>query len=168
MSTENLNNTEAIGKLQSMVNAIDIGMLSTFSKGSDYPHTVPMSRQEIEDDGSIWYLLSAESDTFKNIEANNKVSIAFAHVGNYHFLSLNGTGKISTDKERIEKYWNSFTEVWFEKGKEDPNIRLLKVTPAEAFYWDNKTNKLMTLLKVATSAITGADLDIGREGKLEL
>ena len=168
MSTENLNNIEALEKLKAMVDSIDIGMLSTFNKQNDYPHTVPMSRQEVDIDGSIWYLLSAESETCKNIQSNNKLSIAFAHVGNYNFLSLNGNGEISTDKTRIDKYWNSFMEAWFEKGKDDPNIRLLKVTPSEAFYWDNKTNKLMTLIKVATSALTGADLDIGREGKLEL
>ncbi len=168
MSTENLQNQEAKEKMKTMVDHIDISMFSTFSKESEYPYTVPMSRQEVDEEGNIWFLCSADSQTYKNIEQNNQVSLNYAHVGDYQFLTLNGTAEISTNQERIDKYWNKFVEVWFEKGKEDPNIRILKVTPNEAHYWDNKTNKLMTLLKVAASAVTGSQMDIGREGSLDL
>lgn len=168
MSKENLKNKEAIEKLKELVDGIDIGMLSTFKNNTDYPHTIPMSRQEVDDEGNIWFLFSADSETFNQLQENNKVSLAYAHVGNYQFLSINGIAEISEDKARVEKYWNSFMEAWFEKGKDDANIRILKVVPHEAHYWDNKTNKLMTLLKVATSAITGQKSDIGREGDLDI
>ena len=39
---------------------------------------------------------------------------------------------------------------------------------SDAHYWDNKSNKLVTFFKVATNAITGSNLDIGREGNLDL
>ena len=168
MSTENLHNHEAIDKLKEMVDKIDIGMACTFTSESDYPHAVPMSRQEVDEEGNIWFLFSSESDTHRNLEKNNKVSLLYAHVGDFNFLSVNGTAEISRDEARIDKYWNKMIEAWFEKGKEDPRIRVLKVTPGEAHYWDNKSNKLVTLMKVAASAISGQQLDIGREGKLNL
>jgi general stress protein 26 len=168
MSTENLHNHEAIDKLKEMVDKIDIGMTCTFTSESDYPHAVPMSRQEVDEEGNIWFLFSSESDTHRNLEKNNKVSLLYAHVGDFNFLSVNGTAEISRDEARIDKYWNKMIEAWFEKGKEDPRIRVLKVTPGEAHYWDNKSNKLVTLMKVAASAISGQQLDIGREGKLNL
>lgn len=59
-------------------------------------------------------------------------------------------------------------EAWFEKGKEDPNIRVLKVSGKNARYWDTKSNKLVTFLKVAASAISGTKLDLGRSGELDL
>ncbi|MCC6287654.1 MAG: pyridoxamine 5'-phosphate oxidase family protein [Chitinophagaceae bacterium] len=59
-------------------------------------------------------------------------------------------------------------EAWFEKGKEDPRIRVLKVKTADAHYRDNETNKFVTFLKVAVSAVTGEKLDIGRQGNLNL
>lgn len=168
MSTENLHNDEALSKLQELINKIDIGMLCTYPSENAYVHSVPMSRQEIDDEGNIWYLFSAESETFKNLQGNNKVSVFFAHVGDYNFLSVNGTAEVSTDKERIEKYWSKFVEAWFEKGKEDPNIRIMKVKVEDAHYWDNKTNKLFTLFKLAASAVSGEKLDIGREGNLNV
>lgn len=168
MSTENLHNTEAIEKLREMINKIDIGMLCTFTPDSVYPYAVPMSRQEVDDNGHIWYLFSSESETHRHLQASNKVSVLFSHTGDYNFLSINGIATISQDRQRVDKYWNKMMEGWFEKGQEDPRIRVLKVIPQEAHYWDNKTNKLMTLLKVAASAISGQQLDIGREGDLHL
>lgn len=168
MSTENLHNQEAIEKLKEMVDKIDIGMICSFTSESDYPHAVPMSRQEVDEEGNIWFIFSSESETYQHLQNNNKVSLLYAHVGDYNFLSINGTAEISRDQERIDKYWNKMIEAWFEKGKEDPHIRILKVIPGEAHYWDNKSNKLVTLMKVAASAISGQQLDIGREGKLNL
>ncbi|MDN3706633.1 pyridoxamine 5'-phosphate oxidase family protein [Myroides ceti] len=168
MSTENLQHKEAVEKFKQMIDSIDIGMLSTFPKDQEYPHSIPMSRQEVDDEGNIWFLFSSESETHQHLLKNDKVTLTFAHVGDYQFLSVNATAEISKDQARIDKYWNKFIEAWFEKGKEDPRIRVLKVIPNEAYYWDNKTNKLMTLLKVATSAVTGKKMDIGREGELDL
>jgi general stress protein 26 len=168
MSTENLNNQEAIEKLQKLVNEIDVGFMTTFPAHQDYPHSVPMSRQEVDDHGHIWYLCSAESDTHQHLLKDPKIMIHFAHVGHYAFLTVEGKAVVSHDRTRIDKYWNKFMEAWFEKGKDDPNIRVIQVIPDDAHYWDNKTNKLVTLLKVASSAVTGQKMDIGREGSLDL
>ena len=168
MSTENLNNKEAIEKLKDLVNSIDVAMMVTYPKGAKYPYMTPMSRQEIDDEGNIWYLISSDSETYHNLQTDNKISLTFGDPGSYTFLSIDGIAEASRDQERIEKYWNKFVEVYFEKGKEDPSIRVLKVTPVDSNYWDTKTNKFMTLLKVASAAITGKKVDIGREGELNI
>ena len=168
MSTENLSNQEAIQKLKELVNSIDVAMMISYPKEAAYPYMTPMSRQEIDDEGNIWYLISSESETHKNLTLNNKVSLAFGDPGSYTFLSIDGTIEISSDQERIDKYWSKFVEVYFAKGKEDPTIRVLKVTPLDTHYWDTKTNKFMTLIKVASAAVTGQKIDIGREGELNI
>jgi general stress protein 26 len=168
MSTENLDRSQAIDKLKTMVDKIDIGMLCTNIAGNVNLHAVPMSRQEVDDEGNLWFLFSSESETYQNLQNNNHISVLYSDVSNYNFLSINGLAEVSRDKARIEKYWNKMIEAWFEKGKEDPNIRVLKVIPSEAHYWDNKSNKLVTFLKVAVSAVSGQKLDIGREGDLNI
>lgn len=168
MSTENLDNREAIDKLKLMVDKIDIGMMCTNTAENNHPHAVPMSRQEVDDEGNLWFLFSSESETHSNLQKNKHISVLYADISSYNFLSINGIAEISQDKLRIDKYWNKMIEAWFEKGKEDPNIRILRITPSEAHYWDNKSNKLVTFLKVAASAISGQKLDIGREGNLNV
>lgn len=168
MSTENLHQKEAVRKLKELADQIDIGMLSTFMDETDYPYSIPMSRQEVDDEGTLWFLFSSESETHRHLTQNNRVSLTFSDISDYRFLSINGTAEILQDQARIDKYWNKFMEAWFEKGSQDETIRVLKVTPSEAHYWDNKTNKLVTLFKVAASAISGKRMDIGREGDLNI
>lgn len=167
MSTENLNNAEAVEKLAELVNRVDIGMVISRNKNNDL-HIVPISRQEVDEQGNIWMLISAESQLHQNLVENNQIDIAYSHIGDYNFLSVSGKATISRDQARIDKYWNKLMETWFEKGKEDPHIRVLKVETNDAHYWDNKSNKLVTFFKVATNAITGTKMDIGREGTLDL
>ena len=168
MSTENLQNQEAIDKLKSLAEKTDIGMLCTHITGSKHLHAVPMSTQEVDDEGNIWFLFSSESDTYKHLQEEKTVCLLYADVRNYNFLSIHGGTEIFGDKARIDKYWTKMMEGWFEGGKDDRHIRVLKVIPSEAHYWDNKTNKLVTFFKVAVSALSGEKMDIGRSGNLNI
>ena len=168
MATENLHNHEALQKLKEMVDDIDVGMFCTFTNDSVHPHAVPMSRQEVCDQGNIWYLCSSDSQTFQNLSREKRVSVLFSKPGDYRFLAVNGTVETSQDQARIDKYWNRMMEAWFEKGKDDPRIRILKLTPDEAYYWDTNGNKLNTLFKMAAAAITGETTDMGKEGELSI
>jgi general stress protein 26 len=168
MSTENLHNQEAIDKLKELVDKIDIGMMCTYAPGQQFIHAVPMSRQEVDEDGNIWFLFSAKSETFDNLQKDQRVSVLFSDIKSYSFLSVSGRASATRDESRIDKYWNKMMEGWFEKGREDPDIRVLRVMPTDAYYWDTKTNKLVTFLKVAASAISGAKMDVGRDGELDV
>lgn len=168
MAEKNLNNQEALNKLKTIVDQIDIGTICSFDKESLYPHGVPMSRQEVDTDGTIWYICSAESETHKNIANDPKVSLFYADTKNYTFLSINGTATLSRDQTRIDRYWNKMMEGWFEKGKGDPNIRLLRVTPQEAHYWDSNSNMMVNLFAFLKATFTGNTEDIGKEGNLNL
>lgn len=150
-----------------MVDSIDICLLGTAIKNGQI-HSVPMSRQEVDENGTIWFLANAESDTCKNIEKDNKVALHFADKSNYEFLVAQGTAKQFRDQARIDKYWNKMMEGWFEKGKEDPSIRIIEVKVADANYWETKDGKMITFLKIAATAITGKHFDTGVEGSLNL
>ena len=167
MSTENLSNKDGVEKLKKLVDDIDICMFCSAIKDGRL-HAVPMSRQEVDDAGVIWFLGSAESDTCKNIEADNRVQLQFANTSAYSFLAVSGVATVTRDKDRIEKYWNKLVEAWFEQGVDDPKIRVISVTPQNSHYWDTKDGKLFTMVKIATAAITGKDMDTGREGKIDV
>ncbi|MDQ1149785.1 general stress protein 26 [Sphingobacterium zeae] len=168
MAENNLSDKDALAKLKEIVDKIDVGTVCSFPQDSDYPHGVPMSRQEVDEEGNIWYICSAESETFTNLSQDSRVSLFYADPGNYTFLSINGDASLSRDQERIDRYWNKMMEGWFEKGKEDPNIQLLKVTPQEAHYWDSNSNMIVNLFKMLKAKVTGESEDIGKEGDLNL
>ena len=59
-------------------------------------------------------------------------------------------------------------KAWFHEGKDDPNLSLIKVAPEHAYYWEPKQNKMVTLFKMAAAAVSGKDMEIGREGSLKV
>jgi len=41
----------------------------------------------------------------------------------------------------IDQLWNAFAKAWFQEGKDDPNISVIKIIPDEAYYWDTVHEK---------------------------
>ena len=52
-------------------------------------------------------------------------------------------------------------KTWFKEGKDDPGISLIKVTPEDAYHWDTKNNKMVSLIKFAMGALGIAPKDDG-------
>jgi len=129
----------------------------------------PMATQEVDEDGSIWFMSDKNSDKNNDLKKDDRVQLFYSHTGNYEYLSIYGTAEIVNDRSKIEELWTAMAKTWFKEGKDDPNISLIKVTPEDAYYWDTKNNKMISLIKFAMGAvgITPKD-DGGIEGKLKL
>lgn len=151
MATENLNIGNEIGKVKDIINTISICMLSTYAEQSDFPYTIPMISQEVDDEGNIWFLFSTESDTYENLKINNNISLNFAHADDYKFLNIDGVAQILVDDDKLSRYLKNHSETWFDKN--DKTLRILKVTPRIAHYWDNHKNTKLTLKEFTPNTV---------------
>ena len=89
--------------------------------------------------------------------------------GKQHYLSLTGTAEIVNDKAKVEELWEPFAKAWFEGGKDDPQLTLIRFNPEDGHYWDTKNGKLISLIKVAVAALTGnQDKDGSLEGDIKV
>ena len=129
----------------------------------------PMATQEVDEQGNIWFMSDRNSDKNRHIEDDEQVQLFYSHTNNYEYLSIFGRAEIVNDRSKIEKLWTPMAKTWFKEGKDDPNISLIKVIPEDAYYWDTKNNKMVSLIKFAMGAIgiTPKD-DGGIEGKLKV
>ncbi|WP_262677107.1 pyridoxamine 5'-phosphate oxidase family protein [Chryseobacterium taklimakanense] len=68
----------------------------------------------------------------------------------------------------MEDKWSSFANAWFEEGKDDPKVTIIRVTPDETYYWDTKAGKFVSMVTFIASAVTGIKTDNsdGVEGNL--
>jgi len=164
---ENLSSTEAKAKLKEMAEDIKTCMFCTELSSRPIP-TRPMGLREIDDNGNLWFISSEESHKNDEIKEDNDVQLIFAKNSDAHFLSIYGKATIYRDKASIEEVWTPFAKTWFEEGKNDPNVSAIKVTPTDAYYWDTKYGKMVTLLKIAAGAITGKIDEGGVEGRLNV
>jgi general stress protein 26 len=57
-------------------------------------------------------------------------------------------------------------KAWWDSA-EDPNIRILKVTPDDAEFWDSPGN-VISYVKMAAAAVTGSRPNLGDNRKVAL
>lgn len=165
---KNLSSEDAIIKLRELANSIETCMFCTNLKTDDGASCRPMSTHKVCDEGNIWFFSPADSDKNMEIEWNNKVQLFYSHPGKDSYMIVNGKAEIILDRDKIEELWSAELKAWFEGGKEDPNISILKVNPTTAYYWNTKGNKMINFLKKMASAATGKNHLDGNEGTLSV
>ncbi|MEJ7646441.1 MAG: pyridoxamine 5'-phosphate oxidase family protein [Chryseolinea sp.] len=164
---KNLTHTEAIEKFQELVKHESTCLLTT--RLTELPLTTrPMSVQKVCDQGNFWFISASDSDKNIEIAADPRVQLFFLNTSNYEFLSVYGKASISRDREKIEELWSDIAKAWFPEGKNDPRVTIIKVEPEEGFYWDTKDGKLVSMIKILTSAVAGKTLEEGVEGTISV
>lgn len=162
-----LKDQEAISKMKQLVDDIGICMFCTQVNGGPF-ETRPMATQDVDDEGNIWFLSHAESHKNFEIRQNDRVQLLYSKPSDSHFLSVYGQADILKDRQKIDEVWNKLAKAWFTEGKNDPDLTLIRIRPEQAYYWDTKHGKMISLLKIVAAAITSTTMDDGIEGSLEL
>lgn len=161
MSTENLDHQKAVEKLKELSESARVCMFCT--ELDKLPaNTRPMSLQETDKEGNLWFISSDKSNKNVEIKEDNRVQLYFMNNGSSEYLSIFGKAFIYKDKSTIEDKWSALANAWFD-GKDDPNVSIIRVTPDETYYWDTKAGKLVTMLSFVAAAITG-DKSNGADG----
>ena len=163
---KNLQNEEAAQKFKQLVNDIRVCMFTTNNQEND--HTRPMATIDVEENGTLWFYTDVRSVKVAEVEGENTVHLVYAHPGKESYIDVWGTASVVTDRQTITEKWSPIVKAWFPQGVEDPNLALLKVQPTDTYYWDSGTGKMVSFIKIAASAVTGAQLAEGTEGTLSL
>ena len=64
--------------------------------------------------------------------------------------------------------WTPFAKVWFTDGKDDADISLIKVTLNSPYNWDIKNDKMISIIQMTASIITGSASNDGVERALKV
>jgi general stress protein 26 len=164
----NLQGKEAIEMVKKITKEIDICLFCTSIKTDDGSTARPMSTQDVDDDGNLWFFSDKNSDKNKEIEKDSRVQLFYSDPGKSSYLVVNGEAEIIIDSEKVEELWSPLVKAWFKEGKDDPNISIVKVSSKSAYYWDTEGNKMINFLKMIASVATGSTLLDAKEGALKL
>ena len=156
----------AIDKLKELVEGIDFCMLTTLDGG--HLRSRPMSTQELEFGGDLWFFTSDESHKVEELSKDDRVNVAYSKPENNTYLSISGRGEISKDRAKIEELWNPIHKAWFPEGLDDPRLCLLKVSVEQAEYWDAPSSKIVQLFGFVKALATGQEADYGENEKIQL
>jgi general stress protein 26 len=124
--------------------------------GVDDGHSQPMTALLADDQprGPIWFFTTIDTDLVKALGEGHRASAQFASKGHDLFASIHGELVATNDPAMVDKLWNPFASAWFEGGKTDPKLQLLRLDPEHAEVWLNEN-----------SLFAGVKLLLGRDPK---
>jgi general stress protein 26 len=87
------------------------------------------------DQGPIWFFTSKDSTLAKALTAGQPSYFNFVAKGHDVWASVSGRMAISNDRAVIDRLWNGFIAAWYEGGKDDPDLCLMRFDPKDAEIW---------------------------------
>ena len=114
-------------------------------------HSVPMTAQLDKDANSaIWFYTSRGNRLVKG----GRAMMQFAAKGHDMFACISGTITEETNQAIIDKHWGNAVEAWYEKGRQDPDMIMLRMDLGTAEIWEADAS-----LKGMFKMITGKTMD---------
>lgn len=112
----------------------------------------PMTAHCEGDQGPIWVFTSTESGLLAGGHGSHPAIATFTAKGHGLFACVHGILTADNDRAVIDRLWNPFVAAWYEDGKDDPKLVLLRFDPAEAEIWENGSS-----LMAGIRTLFGAD-----------
>ena len=162
-----LNGASAIEKLKELVKKVETCFFCTATNSDGSGGARPMSVQEVDDHGNLWFLSADDSHKNQELARDPSVRLFFQASAHSGFLTLRGTASISRDKAKIKELWEPLAKVWFTEGEEDPRITVIKVAPTDGYYWDTKHGAAIAGAKMLVGVAIGKTLDDSIQGHLQ-
>ena len=108
--------------------------------GVDDGHARPMTAQVEEKHSPMWFFTARDNGIVQNLDQGTRAIATFAAKGHGLFATIHGDLKIDNDRAVIDRLWNRFVAVWYEGGKDDPKLVLLRFDAEHAEIWLNESS----------------------------
>jgi general stress protein 26 len=90
--------------------------------------------------GPIWFFASADSEFVQSLAGAHRGVAHFASKNHGLFSTIHGELALDFDRAVVDRLWNKWTAAWFEGGKDDPKLRLIRFDPEHAVIWLNENS----------------------------
>lgn len=120
--------------------------------GVDNSFTRPMTAQV--DGGKIWFFADRTEDLVKGLERSSRAIATYASKSHDLFASVHGTLVLDDNREVIDRLWNPMIASWYEQGKDDPKLALVRFDADSADIWEADAG---STLKAAVLSMLGRD-----------
>jgi general stress protein 26 len=116
-------------------------------------HAQPMTAQLDEDHPAspIWIFSSKDTYLVQAIGAGQRGMAHFVSKGHDLFACFDGDLTLNNDRAVIDRLWNPYVAAWYEGGKDDPKLQLIRFDPEQGQVWLNE-NSLFAGVKLLLGA----------------
>jgi len=129
-----------------------IGICMLASRDGEVLRSRPMAAYFDRETHIIYFLTDADSHKKEELDKDPHVVLAFADTSSQTYLSLSGVAEVLHDRAKVRELWSTPAKAWWD-SPDDPNIRVLKVVPQDAQYWDSP-GTVISYVKMAAAAVS--------------
>lgn len=90
--------------------------------------------------GPMWTFTAKSSDLARSLNRRRRGIAYFSSKGHNLFAAVEGVLARDNDRATIDRLWNPFVAAWFEGGKDDPELQLIRFEPRWAHIWLNDSS----------------------------
>lgn len=149
-----------------LIDSIKFAMLVTHDGEGDTLRARPMHAHGRREEDAIFFLTDRRHQKDDEIQINDNICLAFADTGGQRYLSVTGTATVLDDRALVHELWDASNKAFWD-DENDPDIRVLRVRPSMAEFWDSP-GRIVTSVKMAAAALTGAKPKFGDNRKVAL
>jgi general stress protein 26 len=159
-------NTDQVDHVWEIAEKIKMCMLVTFAAGK--MRSRPMHAMADREAGYLWFITDRQGAKDDEIRSAPDVCLAFADTASNSYLSMTGCAEMLRDVAKAKELWSTETQTWWPKGPTDPDVRVLRVAPDSAEYWDARGNSITVALTLAAARLSGYPPEFGENKKVRL
>lgn len=155
MSIQDDLSTNPRGAVFAVLDGVRAGMLGLTAGGEGMQ---PMTHFPDAEAGVIWFISSTETDLVQSIGLGEDAQYVVISTDHDAHVSLRGKLYQVHDSAKLDALWGPFVSAWFEGGRDDPRVALMRFDPEVAEIWASSSSTL----KVGFEVIR-ANLDAGHQ-----
>ena len=147
-----------------MMKDISICMLVTWD--GERQRARPMAAIPRPDEHKIYFFTDVDSIKDDQIERFPIITVTFTDKSANDYVVVTGKAQVSNDRAKVKDLWSPMVKAWWD-SPEDPDIRLIVLTPDDAEAWD-APGGVVAKIKMLTAAMTDGTPNMGDNSKVKL
>ena len=128
-----------------------------------HQHAIPMMAQLDKDNRGYFYFFHSARG---RLARGGRAMAQYVAKGHDLFACISGTLTPVTDRALVDRYWSNPVEAWYEGGKDDPDLLMLRFDLDDAEIWTADVG-VKGLFKLMTGT-TMKEGDAGRHAEVAL
>jgi general stress protein 26 len=153
-----------IDRVWALIHDIPVAMVITHDGQGQHMRARPMAMRPARAESAIYFLTDVDAPKADEIRRNETVCLALADNRNQKYVSITGQAEIIDDRNRVEEIWSVYDKAFW-PDKNDPRIRILRVTPESAEFWEG-AGMVVTAVKLVAAIASGERMNVGANEKV--
>lgn len=126
---------------------------------------VPMSHYADKEEGVLWFITATGTEIEAAARSSARATHVVADPKAHLYARVAGTLTEVQNRTKLDQLWSPVADAWFEGGKDDPDVRLIRFQPDTAEVWAT-TGAAGFMYEIAKANLTDAKPDMGDHGTI--